>query len=107
METMTKEMQPAEAYQLIVKIRHVDRKFRRARRQILLLNERIRSLLVHYERAGRDERKAIRYSRRLQVATVEGVRNMFYEYARRQCHAMDDLQDALKALTCTIIPALK
>ena len=35
----------------------------------------------------------------MQVATVEGVRNMFYEYARRQCEDMDDLQEKLKELT--------
>ena len=34
-----------------------------------------------------------------QVYIVEAVRNMFHEYAKRQCHAIDELQDALVELT--------
>ena len=84
---------------LISEIRHVDRKFRRARQQILILNERIEGLLVRYRRSEQDGRRSFKCSERLQVATVEGVRNMYFEYARRQCEIMDDLQDALKTLT--------
>jgi len=91
--------QKTAAYDLILKIRHVDRKFRRARQQIIVLNNRIESLIVRYDRSSRQGKKTFRYATRLQVATVEGVRNMFYEYARRQCENMDDLQDELKKLT--------
>jgi hypothetical protein len=89
----------AEVHNIILEIRHVDRKFRRARKQILILNEKIESLIIRYRRSMRDGRKAFKCAERLQVATIEGVRNMYYEYARRQCEIMDDLQDALKALT--------
>ena len=87
------------AFDLILKIRHVDRKFRRARKQIIVLNNRIESLIVRYDRSTQQKRKSFRYATRMQVATVEGVRKMFYEYAKKQCEAMDELQDALKALT--------
>ena len=87
------------AYDLILKIRHVDRKFRRARKQIVVLNNRIESLIVRFDRSTQQKRKSFRYATRMQVATVEGVRNMFYEYARRQCEDMDDLQEKLKELT--------
>ena len=63
------------------------------------MNEHLKALLVRYKRSERDGRKAIRYAQRLQVATVEGVMNMFYEYAKKQCEAMDYLQDSLKSLT--------
>ena len=80
-------------------IRHVHRKFKRACRQVVLLNNRLEQLLVHYNRAGRDRRRSLRYARRLQIATIEGVRNMFYEYAAHQCQVMDDLQDVHQDLT--------
>ena len=88
-----------QAYELVLRIRHVDRKFRRARKQIIVLNNRLEGLLVHYQRAGRDSKRQHRYARRLQVATYEGVRNMFYEYARQQCEAMEELQTELKDIT--------
>ena len=87
------------AFELILKIRHVDRKFRRARKQIVVLNNRIESLIVRFDRSTQQKRKSFRYATRMQVATIEGVRNMFYEYARRQCEDMDDLQEKLKELT--------
>lgn len=87
------------AYDLILNIRNVDRKFRRARKQIIVLNNRIESLIVRYDRSTKQGRKNFRHATRLQVATVEGVRNMFYEYARRQCEDMDELQEKLKELT--------
>ena len=86
-------------YELILKIRHVDHKFRRARGQIVILNNRIDALLVRYKRSGRDKRKPLNYAGRLQIATVEGVRNMYYEYAKQQCEVMDELQTELKAIT--------
>ena len=87
------------AHDLIKKIQHVDRKFRRARKQILVLNSQIESLIVRYQRSSQEGKKAFRCATRLQVTTVEGVRNMFYEYARLQCQDMDDLQCHLKQLT--------
>ena len=87
------------AHDLIKKIQHVDRKFRRARKQILVLNSQIESLLVRYQRSSDQGQKAFRCATRLQVTTVEGVRDMFYEYARLQCQDMDDLQCKLKQLT--------
>ena len=94
------KMQTANAaYDLIKKIQHVDRKFRRARKQILVLNSRIESLIVRYHRYDKQGKKAFRCATRLQVTTVEGVRNMFFEYARLQCQDMDDLQMQLRQLT--------
>lgn len=97
MHTQYKETK--QAHELILKISHVDRKFRRARQQIIVLNNNIEALIVRFQRSDRQNKKSFKCSKRLQVATVEGVRDMFYEYARRQCEDMDDLQDKLKELT--------
>ena len=96
---ITKQMSEYPAYDLIRKIREVDEKFRKARIQIILLNNKIEALIVRYNRCTRQKRRSCRYAIRMQVATVEGVRNMYYEYARRQCQNMDALQRKLKELT--------
>ena len=87
------------SYDLILKIRHVDRKFRRARAQIIILNNRIHALLIRYNRSCRDKRKSFNNACRLQIAAVEGVLNMYYEYAKEQCEVMQELQTVLKDIT--------
>jgi len=69
--------------------RMTDRKFRRACQQIRLLNHRIEDAQIRYDRAYKDNRRSFRYTCRLQLATLEGMRNMFYEYA---CHRADELE---------------
>lgn len=85
-----------EVSALIDQIRNVNKMFRKACQQVVILNNKLNQLLVHYCRAGRNGQKNHRYSRRIQIATVEGIRNMYYNYAARQCEVMDDLQDTLK-----------
>ena len=66
-----------------------DRKFRRACQQIRLLNHRIEDAQTRYDRAYTINRRSFRYTCRLQLATLEGMRNMYYEYA---CHRADELE---------------
>ena len=56
-------------------------------------------LKVRYDRAKADGRRSFRYGWRLQLATYEGVRNMFYEYAAQRCDEMEGLQEQLRAQT--------
>jgi hypothetical protein len=42
--------------------------------------------------------KSFRYTQRLQLATVEGIRNMFYEYAVKQAKEVARLQKQIKGL---------
>lgn len=84
---------------LVSQIRLADRKFRRACSQVILLNNKIQMLKVRYDRAKSDGRRSFRYGWRLQLATYEGVRNMFYEYAAQRCDEMEQLQDKLRAQT--------
>ena len=65
--------------------RHLDemeRRFRLCCHQINLVDQKLDALQVRYIRANRDEHRSVRYSLRLQIATVEGVRNIFYQYAK-------------------------
>jgi hypothetical protein len=42
--------------------------------------------------------KSFRYTQRLQLDTVEGTRNMFYEYAVRQAKEVARLKKQIKGL---------
>ena len=81
----------------IAKMRVVDRKFRRSCRQIMLLNHRIKDKQARYDRAYKINQRSWRYSLRLQLATLEGMRNMFYEYAYKRADELEALQDTLVA----------
>ena len=79
-------------HQSLEDIRTLDRKFRRACDQILLLNNCIDDLQSRYSSAMQLNRRSFRYSLRLKLATLEGVRNMFYEYASRCADSLEGLQ---------------
>lgn len=80
---------------LVRKIRDVNRRFRKACDQIILLNNQIEALQLRYDRAMKANRRSFRYSLRLRLATLEGVRNMYYEYATRQADELEELQNEL------------
>ena len=71
----------------------LQRKFRKACSQVILLNNRIQDGQIRYNRAVQAKRKAYRYVGRLNLATLEGVRNMIYEYAARAADELDVMQD--------------
>jgi len=73
-------------------------KFQRACDQVRRLNAHIQSLQVRYDRAKRDNQRSFRYSLRLKIATVEGVRNTYYEYACETGAQVEDLQVELATL---------
>ena len=68
-------------------------KFQHACKQVMLLNNRIRAQQSRYDRAKRDNQRSFRYTIRLRISTLEGVRNVFYEYACKAAEEVEDLQD--------------
>ena len=76
----------------------VECKFRKSCEQIKLLTKRLDLLQIRYNKAKRDDMKSFRYTQRLQLATVEGTRNMFYEYAVRQATEVTRLKKQIKGL---------
>jgi hypothetical protein len=73
----------------------INRKFRRTCQQLRLLNHRIEDAQMRYDRAYKKNRRSFRYTCRLQLATLEGMRNMFYEYACNRADELEVLQDEL------------
>ena len=84
------------ADEVLAKILEVDRKFRRARRQVIILHNRFGDLC---SRRRRSTRPGFRYSLYLQGSTTYGVLMMFKEYAERLLLQMDQLQEQYRHLT--------
>lgn len=61
-----------------------EKKFKRSCEQIVQLNQKLDDLQLRYNRAKMDDRRSFRYPLRLKIAAVDGVRNMYYEYALRE-----------------------
>ena len=61
-------------------------KFKYACQQVRRLNTNIQNLQIRYDRAKRDNQLSFRYSLRLKIATVEGIKNVYYEFHVKQEH---------------------
>ena len=81
--------------QMIANFRVVDAKFRRACHHIRMLNRRIEDVQVRYDRAFASAQRSFRYTHRLKLATLEGMRNMYYEYACLRADDLEQMQDVL------------
>ena len=66
--------------------------------QIRLLNQRLDALHTRYSRACNENHKRGRYTLRLQVSTLENIRNMFVEYASSKADQLIRLQCQLGGL---------
>lgn len=86
---MTDDEQMLDSFQAL------DRKFRKACHHIRVLNRRIELVQLRYDRAFASGRRSFRYTHRLKLATFEGMRNMYYEYACRRADELEKMQDAL------------
>ena len=83
---------------LVIQVREIDRKFKLACDQIILLNNQIKDLQIRYERASKLNRRSFRYTLRTRLSTLEGLRNMYYEYATKRADELDQLHNQLAAL---------
>ena len=88
-----------EAYSVLCDIRMRNKIFRRACSQVILLNHKIEDAKAHYDRARAVRRLSFRYSNRLKLTNLEGVRNLIYEYACIKCEEIEGLQVRLRQLT--------
>ena len=77
------------------KLFDTERKFRNACVQLLALNKRIDNMKRRYKRAKNDNINRFRYNLRLKLAVIEGVRNMYYEYAHMKAQQVSDIRRQL------------
>ena len=73
----------------------LDKKFRRACHHIRMLNRQVEEFQIRYDRAFASGRRSFRYTHRLKLATFEGMRNMYYEYACRRADELEQMQEVL------------
>ena len=76
----------------IFSIRDLNRKFRLSCAQLIHINNLIEEIEARYNRSQSDNRRSYRYILRLKLCSLEGIRNMFYEYAYAQADRLEDMQ---------------
>lgn len=80
---------------LLDKLKQMNKKFRLSCNQVVILNNEIEYLQNRYDMAVAAQNRSFRYFLRLQIATLEGVRNMIYEYACRHADQLDAMHERL------------
>lgn len=70
-------------------------KFHRVCSQVVLLNNKIVDYQTRYDRALERGQRSLRYVLRLQMMSVECVRNCVYEYAHRTGQQIEQMQEHL------------
>ncbi|KAL4223786.1 hypothetical protein ACF0H5_017252 [Mactra antiquata] len=83
-----------------------ERQFQRACDQVVLLNGRLRACSVRYKRAKSTNTRSMRYPLRLRLAVVEGIRNMFYEYATKKAREVEAFRHQLAQVYYTELYSL-
>lgn len=80
---------------LLDELKQMNKKFRLSCNQVVLLNNEIEYMQNRYDKAVESQRRSFRYFLRLKIATLEGVRNMIYEYACRRADQLDAMHEQL------------
>lgn len=73
-----------------------ERRFRRACEQIVQLNYRLAAAEKRYTRAKREERRTFRYTLRLRIAVIDGLRDVYYQYAHQKAKDVEELKVLLQ-----------
>ena len=69
-----------------------ERRFKRACEQIVQLNYSLDALQQRYNKAKKDDHRSFGYSLRLRIAVVDGMRNMYYDYAYKKADTVAELR---------------
>ena len=78
--------------ELYTNLHETEMKFKKACEQVVLLNDKLEGLQRRYDKARNENHRSFRYNLRLKMATVEGVRNAFYEYACEKAERIAELR---------------
>ncbi|XP_064650874.1 uncharacterized protein LOC135502177 [Lineus longissimus] len=77
-------------------LKDIERKLSRCCHQVMMLERKLKELQIRYERAVKRNQRCFRYNIRLRIATTEGIRNVYFEYACRKAEEMLKLRDELR-----------
>lgn len=81
-----------EKLQLYAQLNESELRFKRACQQVVLLNDKLEGLQRRYDKARQENHRTFRYNLRLKMASVEGVRNAYYEYACEKAEKIAELR---------------
>lgn len=81
-----------EKFNLYAQLYETETRFKKACEQVVLLNDRLEGLQRRYDKARQENHRSFRYNLRLRMATVEGVRNAYYEYACEKAEKIAELR---------------
>ena len=76
-------------------LKDAEMKFQKACIQIVLLNKQLENFKGWYSKAKEDNLRSFRYNLRLKLAIIEGVRNMYYDYAYMKAEKVAALSNDL------------
>jgi hypothetical protein len=82
---------------------HAENQFRKACNQIILLKMKLRACSVRYRSARSNNMRSFRYPLRLRLSVVEGVRNMYYDYATRKAQQIEQVREIISELVGHVI----
>ena len=78
---------------IAVKCLHgLEKRFLQCCHQINLVDQKLDALQVRYQRVTRTHQRSCVYYLRLQIATMEGMRNLLYQYAKIKAFEMSELR---------------
>ena len=81
-------------------LQEYERQFAWSCQQLYMLNEKARESKKRYERAASKNYRSFRYRNRLRLSVVEGVRNVFLQFAR---DIADNISDLWWELYCEVV----
>ena len=81
-----------EKFHLYAQLYETETRFKKACEQVVLLNDKLEGLQKRYDKARQENHRSFRYNLRLRMATVEGVRNAYYEYACGKAEKIAELR---------------
>ena len=87
-----------EKVQLYTELNETETRFKRACEQVVLLNDKLEGLQRRYDNAVQENNRSFRYNLRLKMASVEGVRNAYYEYACEKAEKIAELRYYVSAM---------
>jgi len=74
----------------------LENKFYKACDQIIIIDRKLQDMTQRYNTANKEGKRCMRYNRRLQLVTLEGVRAAFYQYAEQTAEKMTELKCQLQ-----------
>lgn len=73
-------------------LHQLEEKFYKACDQIVIIDRKLQDMTHRYNVANKTGHHSMRYNRRLQLVTLEGVRAAFYQFAEITAGKMTDLR---------------